>query len=101
MLTSRSNDPRWILATSHHHRKWKSSILGVEQILLCDVCFASLLVRSIRNCRQFVVCVVCRQHQVVDWYLLVSMLDCLFRKRLGSVCMDSIVVSMVVDGYIA
>ncbi len=23
--------------------------------------------RSIRNCRQFVVCIVCRQHQVVDW----------------------------------
>ena len=42
MLTSRSNDPRWILATSHHHRKWKSSILGVEQIVLCDVCFASI-----------------------------------------------------------
>jgi hypothetical protein len=38
---------------------------------------------------------------VVDWYLLVLVLDCLFRKRLGSVCMDSVVVSMVVDGCIA
>ena len=56
--------------------------------------------RSIENYQQFVVYVVCRRRQVEDWCLLVSVLDCLFRKQLGLVCMDSVGVLMVVDGYI-
>jgi hypothetical protein len=38
----------------------------------------------------FVVCVVCRRRQVVDWCLLVLVLDCLSRKQFGLVYMGSV-----------
>ena len=39
MLTSQNNAHR--VDIGHHRRKWKSPILGVARIVLCDVFFAS------------------------------------------------------------
>ena len=41
MLTSQNNYPSSI---GHHRRKWKLPILGVAQIVLHDVFFASIFV---------------------------------------------------------